>query len=163
MAWFDNLKNALHPYDDEYIENEAAAAEEEFADDAPIVQQPVMEEEDYTEERPALRSVFGKREAKAAPQEERSSKMKLVFVSPREFDEAVEIADNLRSRRAVLMNLEACDSETSRRLLDFMSGVAYALGGKVTRVSSKAFIVTPLNVDLVGDALQDFENYGIHF
>ena len=79
------------------------------------------------------------------------------------FEEAAEIAENLRDRRAVLMNLEETNKEVSRRLIDFLSGVAFALGGKIKRVSAQAYILTPTNVDLVGDAVEDFESSGIYF
>ncbi len=159
MAWFDNIKNAMHPYDDDYIENEARAAEEEFAeDDSTVV------EESYEEKQP--RPVFSRRESKAAVQQTpapEKSKMKLHLANPSEFGEAAEIADVLKSRQAVLMNLELADGETARRMIDFLSGVAYALGGKIMRVSGQAYIVTPTNVDLVGDAVSEFENAGLYF
>ena len=90
-------------------------------------------------------------------------KMKLHLVNPSEFGEAAEIADSLKSRQAVLMNLEMADDVTARRMIDFLSGVAYALGGKIMRVSGQAYIVTPTNVDLVGDAVSDFESAGLYF
>lgn len=89
--------------------------------------------------------------------------MKLKFVRPEQFDEAAEIADSLRARQAVLMNLEMTETETARRLLDFLSGAAYALGGRVMRVSAQAYIIAPTNVDLVGDAVADFESAGLYF
>ena len=89
--------------------------------------------------------------------------MKLVICKPEAFEEAAEIAENLRDRRAVLMNLEETNKEVSRRLIDFLSGVAFALGGKIKRVSAQAYILTPTNVDLVGDAVEDFESSGIYF
>lgn len=158
MAWFDNIKNAMHPYDDDYIENEERAAEEDFAAQAE------PEEEDAFEERQP-RSVFSRRESKAPtpPPAPERGKMKLHLVTPSEFGEAAEIADSLKSRQAVLMNLEMTDDVTARRMIDFLSGVAYALGGKIMRVSGQAYIVTPTNVDLVGDAVSDFENAGLYF
>ena len=159
MAWFDNIRNAMHPYDDDYIENEEAAAEEELAqEEEPEVQ------DDYEERQP--RPVFSRRENKPAsapaPAQEKQ-KRKLKFVKPTSFDEAAEIADSLKSRQAVLMNLEMTETDTSRRLLDFLSGVAYALGGKIMRVSAQAYIIAPTNVDLVGDAIADFESAGLYF
>lgn len=158
MAWFDNIRNAMHPYDDDYIENEEAAAEEELA------QEEAAEQDDFEERQP--RPVFSRRDSKpaqaAAPVQEKQ-KMKLKFAKPTDFDEAAEIADSLKARQAVLMNLEMTESETARRLLDFLSGVAYALGGKIMRVSAQAYIIAPTNVDLVGDAIADFESAGLYF
>ncbi len=159
MAWLDNIRNAMHPYDDDYIENEERAAEEEFSqeDEAPA-------EESYEDRQP--RPVFSRREPKQqsyAPTAQEKQKMKLKFVRPEQFDEAAEIADSLRARQAVLMNLEMTETETARRLLDFLSGAAYALGGRVMRVSAQAYIIAPTNVDLVGDAVADFESAGLYF
>lgn len=157
MAWFDNIKNAMHPYDDDYIENEERAAEEALAGEEPA-------DEDAFEERQP-RPVFSRRESKASapPPAPEKGKMKLHLVNPSEFGEAAEIADSLKSRQAVLMNLEMADDVTTRRMIDFLSGVAYALGGKIMRVSGQAYIVTPTNVDLVGDAVSDFESAGLYF
>ena len=157
MAWFDNIKNAMHPYDDDYIENEERAAEEALAGEEPA-------DEDAFEERQP-RPVFSRRESKASapPPAPEKGKMKLHLVNPSEFGEAAEIADSLKSRQAVLMNLEMADDVTARRMIDFLSGVAYALGGKIMRVSGQAYIVTPTNVDLVGGAVSDFESAGLYF
>lgn len=159
MAWFDNIKNAIHPYDDDYIENEEKAAEDELAaeEESPV-------EDSFEERQP--RPVFSRRESKASappPPAPEKSKMKLHLVNPSEFGEAAEIADSLKSRQAVLMNLEMTDGDTARRMVDFLSGVAYALGGRIMRVSAQAYIVTPTNVDLVGDAVSDFESAGLYF
>lgn len=159
MAWFENIKNAMHPYDGDYIENEERAAEEEFAEEeAPAV------EESFEEKQP--RPVFSRKESRTPPPPpatERGGRMKLHLVNPSEYGEAAEIADSLKGRQAVLMNLESTDADTARRILDFLSGIAYALGGKIMRVSAQAYIVTPTNVDLVGDAVADFENAGLYF
>ena len=156
MAWLDNIRNAMHPYDDDYIENEERAAEDEFSrqeDDIPA-------DESFEDKQP--RPVFSRREPKqqpsySAPAQEKQ-KMKLKFVHPEQFDEAAEIADSLRAHQAVLMNLEATETDTARRLLDFLSGAA-----RVMRVSAQAYIIAPTNVDLVGDAVADFESAGLYF
>lgn len=160
MAWLDNIRNAMHPYDDDYIENEERAAEEELGQES---EAPALD--GFEEKQP--RPVFSKRESRpqasySAPAQEKQ-KMKLKFVRPEQFDEAAEIADSLRARQAVLMNLEMTETETARRLLDFLSGAAYALGGRVMRVSAQAYIIAPTNVDLVGDAVADFESAGLYF
>ena len=76
--------------------------------------------------------------------------MKVVLVSPENFDAAAEIADQLREKRPVLMNLEKTPKDIARRLIDFLSGVAYALEGKIKRVASNTYIITPYNVDIMG-------------
>lgn len=74
----------------------------------------------------------------------------VILFSPRSFDEAGEIVNHIRSNRSVVMTLEGLPSDTARRLLDFISGIAYALGGRITPVSAKTYFVTPQNVDILG-------------
>lgn len=162
MAFFDNLKNALRPYDDdEYIENEATEEETDAFEPVPEPQ-PAPAQEEYSEPKPK----FGKKEHRAytaaqpAPDRART---RLMLITPTEFDEAAEIADNLKDRRAVLMNVEKTDNETARRLIDFLSGVVYALGGKIMRISAQAYVLTPTNIDLVGDGVTDLESAGLYF
>ena len=88
--------------------------------------------------------------------------LKVVLVAPKQFELAAEIADHLRDRRAVLMNLEQTDKNIARRLIDFLSGVAYARDGKIRRVASATYIITPFNVDLMGDQLDDMESGEFH-
>ena len=74
----------------------------------------------------------------------------VILFSPKTFDEAGEIVNHIRANRSVVMTLEGLPSETARRLLDFISGIAYALQGKITPVSAKTYFVTPQNVDILG-------------
>ncbi|MEI3161513.1 MAG: cell division protein SepF [Oscillospiraceae bacterium] len=88
--------------------------------------------------------------------------LKVVLAAPKQFEAAGEIADHLRDRRAVLINLEKTDPAVARRLIDFLSGVAYAQDGKIRRVASATYIITPFNVDLMGDQLDDMESGEFH-
>ena len=64
----------------------------------------------------------------------------------------------------VVLNLEVTPKSESRRLVDFLSGIAYAIGGKIKKVSTDTFVVTPCNVDIEGeDLLSEFENKGVYF
>ena len=73
------------------------------------------------------------------------------------------VADHLINRRTVVLNLESTNKEVSRRLLDFLSGVAYAIDGQIKRVANSTFIITPYNVGVVGDILDELENSGVYF
>ena len=86
-----------------------------------------------------------------------------MLVKPERFETAAEIADHLRSKRAVLINLETTPKDVTRRLVDFLSGVAYAIDGKVKKIASNTYIITPPNVDLVGDLMDELENSGVYF
>ena len=88
--------------------------------------------------------------------------LKVVVAAPKQFEAASEIAEHLRDRRAVLLNLEKTDPAVARLLIDFLSGVAYAQDGKIRRVASATYIITPFNVDLMGDQLDDMESGEFH-
>ena len=87
--------------------------------------------------------------------------LKVVLVKPERFDGASAIADHLNNKRTVVLNLESCSKEISRRLVDFLSGVAYANKGQIKRVANSTFIITPYNVDLMSDLVDELENNGV--
>jgi len=63
----------------------------------------------------------------------------------------------------VVLNLESTNRDTARRLLDFLSGVAYAISGKIQRIANNTYIIAPFNVGLSGDVMDELENSGIYF
>lgn len=83
------------------------------------------------------------------------SKLSVVLVKPESFAEASSIADHLNSKRTVVLNLESTSKDVSRRLVDFLSGVAYANSGTLKRVANCTYIITPFNVDVMGDGMLD--------
>lgn len=166
MSFLDELKRMTQPYDDD---------EDDFLD-------PVADDE--PEERPAPRPRRAAKAARtpapepepapaqparpaAAPRGVRQAdkvvnlnnggQLKVVIVKPLRFEVVAEIADHLLDRRAVLMNLEDTDEATGRRLIDFLSGVAYAQDGKIRKSSRSTYIITPYNVDLMGEQLDEME------
>lgn len=88
-----------------------------------------------------------------------ASPVQVVLVKPERFETAAEIADHLRDRRPVVMNLEQAPKDVARRLIDFLSGVAYALDGRIKKIASATFILTPYNVDILGDLIDEMELY----
>ena len=74
----------------------------------------------------------------------------VLLFSPKTFDEAGELVSYLQQDMTCVMTLESVPAETARRLLDFLSGIAFALGGKITPVSAKTYFITPQNVDILG-------------
>ena len=151
MGLFDELKKLTHTYEDE---------DEEYEDDYPDVKKP-----DNTA------ALFDDRRS-ARAEERRSNKvvnihattqLKVVLVSLQHFEDASEIADQLKSKRTVVMNLEATNKDVARRLVDFLSGVAYAGEGKIKRVANSTYIITPYHVDIEGDLINELENNGLYF
>ena len=86
----------------------------------------------------------------------------MVLVKPKRFEEAADIADHLREKRTVVLNLEETNEKIARRLVDFLSGMAYANEGKIKKVAIKTFIITPYNVDILGDLIDELENNGMY-
>ena len=141
MGFLDEFKRLAHPYEDE--------DDEEFEDDYEPSPRPV-------ERRERERSV------RSEPSYN-SPAMEVVLVKPERFENASEIADHLREKRTVVLNLESTNKEIARRLLDFLSGVAYANEGKIKKVAISTYIITPYNVDILGDLIDELENNGLYF
>lgn len=92
-----------------------------------------------------------------------TTQLQVVLVKPERFDDASAIADQLNAKHTVVLNLESTGKEISRRLIDFLSGVAYANNGQIKRVATSTFIITPYNVDIMGDLIGELENNGVFF
>ncbi len=92
-----------------------------------------------------------------------TTQLAVVLVKPERFDDARSIADHLNTKRTVVLNLEQTSKDVSRRLIDFLSGVAYANNGQIQRVANSTYIITPYNVDIMGDLLDELENSGVFF
>ena len=139
MKLFDNIWKFLHPYD-------------EVGEDDPI---------DYqTQERPDRRD--DDRRAKVVNLHP-DGQLKVVLMKPVRFDEdANAIAEHLAQKRTVILNMENTDSETSRRLLDFATGVVFSCDGKLRRVASKTYIVAPGLVDLSGELVDGMDGGGLY-
>ena len=92
-----------------------------------------------------------------------NSAMQVILVKPDRFDTVSEIADHLRDKKSIVLNLESTNKDVARRLVDFLSGVAYALDGKIKKVAISTYILTPYNVEIVGDLVEELENSGVYF
>ena len=92
-----------------------------------------------------------------------TTQLQVVLVKPERFEDASTIADQLNAKRTVVLNLESTGKEVSRRLIDFLSGVAHANNGQIKRVATSTFISTPYNVDIMGDLIDELENNGVFF
>ena len=153
MGLMDELKKIIHPYDDE---------DYDYEDD---FEEPVKE---------SSRSLFDDRKddrREDRRSEDRHNKvvnihattqLKVVLVKPERFENASEIADHLKEKRTVVLNLEATNKDVARRLIDFLSGVAYAGEGKIKKVAANTYIITPYSVDIMGDLIDELENNGLY-
>ena len=158
MGLMDELKKIIHPHDDEDYDYE-----DDFEDD---FEEPVKE---------SSRSLFDDRKddrREDRRSEDRHNKvvnihattqLKVVLVKPERFENASEIADHLKEKRTVVLNLESTNKDVARRLIDFLSGVAYAGEGKIKKVAANTYIITPYSVDIMGDLIDELENNGLYF
>ena len=92
-----------------------------------------------------------------------TTQLQVVLVKPEKFQDASTIADHLRDKRTVVLNLESTNKDVARRMVDFLSGAAYAQEGKVKKVAVATYIITPYNVDIIGDLIDELENNGMYF
>ena len=134
MGFMDKLKNVVNPVDDEYDDE---GLDNDFYFDDDTQQQP--------------------RQTSAGSMGMNSSALELKVVKPEKYDSATaqKIADHLLNRRSVVLNLESTNKESARRLIDFLSGVAYSIQGYIQRVANNTFIIVPDNVDISGEQLQE--------
>ena len=140
-------------YEDDYYEEEPSFFDEE--DD---------ENEISSSSKPKKESVsfFSSAKSNAKVVNMPSSAVQVVLVKPTRFEDAPSIADHLNQRKTVVLNLEAANRETSRRLIDFLSGTAYATRGSIKKVANSTYIITPANVDVLGELIEgDFDTDGI--
>ena len=144
MSILDELKKLTHPYEDE---------DDEF--------------EDFEEE--PQRDVFEDRRSKMDDRRNKvvnihaTTQLKVILVKPERFENASEIADQLKDKRTVVLNLESTNKDVARRLIDFLSGVAYAGEGKIKKVAANTYFITPYHVDIEGDLIDELENNGLYF
>ena len=91
-----------------------------------------------------------------------SSRTPVVLKKIDTYQEVQGVADVLNEKRILILNLETCPNDASQRIIDFLSGVAYANAGGIKKIAGRAYIITPDNVPLSGDLLEDIEsgNFG---
>lgn len=123
------------------------------------------DEDDYVEEYRETTSSRSSGRSNKVVNINATAKLRVVLFKPESFgNDTRVIADELINMNTVVLNLEGTEREQSRRILDFLSGCAYANNGQVKRVASSTFIIIPNNVDLTGDELLDeLENSGVYF
>ncbi len=131
---------------------------EEIDDDFTEEEVRSMKEEIRSEERKSVSSFQprGAESVKAVPLEKRISiagtnAFKLIVIEPKSFDECPKLVDSLKGRRPVIINLEKIETETAKKIFDFLSGATYALNGNVQKVANNIFIFAPESVDIAAN------------
>ena len=160
MGLMDEIRKLTHPYSEQ--EDDYDELEEEIPAE---------------EEAPAPRRTFGRSSAPApAPVEtprtsgagrvvniNSGTQLQVVLVKPERYDQVSEIADHLRDKKAIVLNLESANKDVARRLVDFLSGCAYALDGKIKKVAAFTYLIVPYHVGVIGDLVEELENSGSYF
>ena len=150
MSLLDDFKRMIHPVSDEDDDYDVDFDEQ----DSPFLdERPRMERD---------RSPVDNRRGKVV-NIHATTQLKVVLVKPERFETASEIADHLKEKRTVVINLESTHKDIARRLVDFLSGVAYAGEGKIKKVAANTYIITPYSVDIQGDLIDELENNGLYF
>jgi len=146
MSILDDIKRFARPYEDD-----EDGFEDDFENTSPRAVTPI---------RPAETD---RRGSNKVVNIHTTTQLQVVLVSPTKFENASEIADHLRDKRTVVLNLEQTDKNIARRLIDFLSGVAYANEGTIKKVALSTYIITPYNVEILGDLIDELENKGLYF
>ncbi len=147
MSLLDNLKRMINPISDEDEDYDETFDDER---DSP-----------FFDERPRYdRGSVDSRRGKVV-NIHATTQLKVVLVKPERFENASEIADHLKEKRTVVVNLESTHKDIARRLIDFLSGVAYAGEGKIKKVAANTYIITPYSVDIQGELIDELESNGL--
>ncbi|MBE6787129.1 MAG: cell division protein SepF [Ruminococcaceae bacterium] len=150
MGIFEKIKNIMDiPEEDEFEEEF-----EEVEEPAPKQRKPVAEPKRES----APRVLGGKSKTVNFNQ------MQVILVKPERFDDVSAIADHLNDKKTVVLNLESCERDVSRRIIDFLSGVAYANHGNIRKVAVSTFIIVPCDVGVSGELmLEEFDDGRMYF
>ena len=149
MSVFDSIKDFFVGDRDDYDDYEAG---EDIVDDSDVQSESLFD-------KPATKRNRDSRILNVNP----TTQLEVVLVKPERFEDASGIADHLNGKKTVVLNLDNTNKDVSRRLVDFLSGVAYANNGQIKRVANSTFIITPYNVGVMGELLDEMENSGMYF
>ena len=165
MAGFvEKIKDMWNPPEDEY-EDDGYADDEGRDEEAPAAQGRDAASGPEPSARESGRRAQPVNSSNKVVNIHATAQLQVVLFKPERFgEETCNIADELLKMHTVVLNLENTSKDISRRIVDFLSGVAYANGGKIKRVATSTFIITPYNVDLTGeDVMDELENNGVYF
>ena len=154
MGLFDKIKGFINdPEEDEDEEYDTVDDSMDF----------VSKPEEKAAEPSAYASADAAKKSNKVVNIHATAQLQVVLVKPERFEDASAVADHLNAKRTVVLNLESANKDVARRILDFLSGVAYANDGQIKKVANCTFIITPYNVGIMGDLLDELENNGLYF
>ena len=150
MGIFDKLKQGIDPESNQDYDEQDAYTQQiqnDFGDSQ-------MYNQNTQQNYGPIDQNYGQTQPQDTGMQVSGSSLELKVVKPERFDNVPQIANHLLNRRTVVLNLEETNKETARRLLDFLSGVAYSINGNLKRVANNTYVITPCNVDVSGDQLK---------
>ncbi len=175
MSIWDNVKKFAQPYaDDDYDDYDDEYLDDDYDDEsaepvrrasrstrrtttapaAPAAQDDGDEDYGFSSvpsPAPASGSVAASGEFGGRVLNMNANKQEIVLFRPSSFNDTSKAADDLRNRKAVVVNMENVDKAMARRVVDFLSGCVYALDGTVKKIAQSAYLFCPHNMDVVGD------------
>ena len=167
MSILDNLKKFVQPYSDEGYddyEDELDELDEEAQESTPRSRRPspfaASDENESSFAAPASSTTAGSFSGQVLTMG--SGKQEVVLFHAKSFDSAAKAADELRRKKAVILNMENVDKALTRRVVDFLSGSVYALDGSVKKIAQSTYLFCPHNMDVIGDLENvpgEIENY----
>ena len=137
MGIFDSIKNIMTIPEEDEIANETE----------------VVEESPKKKPQPEVKRDTTPRVIGGKAKNVQANGMQVVLVKPERFEDVTGIADHLNAKKTVVLNLEVCDRDVSRRIIDFLSGAAYANHGNIRKVAVSTFIIVPADVDVMGELM----------
>ena len=158
MSLMDELRRLARPYEDE----------EEYEEDFDL-EEPFVETKEERKPRGKKREEDDMERDYADTSRDKvvnintTTQLQVVLVKPEKFQDASAIADHLRDKRTVVLNLESANKDVARRMVDFLSGAAYAQEGKIKKVAVATYIITPYHVDIMGDLIVALGNNAMYF
>lgn len=156
MGFTDSLKKVIgieEVDDDEIVtEEEIAEAKRKIARDSERKTKVMPSVSSYSDDRdhfrPEKKQVSYSRPTSSEKRFSviNTNSLKLILIEPKGLDECPKLVDSLKARKPVIINLEKLETETARKIFDFLSGATYALSGNVQKIANNIFIFTPENV-----------------
>lgn len=164
MSFKDKLKKFINVTDEDYIDSEEKEYDEGFdytpntAPAAPVAQSQPMRARTDRAEKASSSNVVNINNAGSKPAAAVQGKPHVVFQKIDRFEDVGSVADVLNEKRIVILNLETCPNDVSQRIIDFLYGVAYANHGDFKKVAGRAYIITPYNIPVSGELLDEINS-----
>ena len=156
MSFFDKIRDIMSATDedDDFEEESYSSKNDDVQGDGYYASRRPQREKttQFSSERTAERRSSARPSAGTV---RTAAQLQVALVKPERYEDAPSVADHIKDGRTVVLNLEVAPRDVQRRLIDFLSGAAYAHNGNIKKIANNTFIITPDNVDVMGELLLD--------